>query len=193
MIAVSPTNFIIKSCVISLRWRFAKQSANFFAEGAKSGGKFFWSNIKLASDIERLKRKNLPWPAATRTAACRSAESLNDFFILSVNEIVANLPKPSTSVSVKPSSTSSSCNSLIFHPFTPNDVKKAITELSIVKACGIYNVSVEILRKSSAAIADILVVLFNRSIDADIFPDCFKQALEVPIHKKGDTGKISNY
>ena len=69
-----------------------------FAEGAKSGGKFFWSNVKLASEIGRLK-KNLPWRAATKTAACRSAESLNDFLIYSVNEIAANLPKPSTSVS----------------------------------------------------------------------------------------------
>ena len=75
----------------------------------------------------------------------------------------------------------------------PNDVKKAIKKLSIGKACGIDNVSVAMLRKLSAAIADILAVLFNRSIDAGIFPDCFKQALVVPIHKKGDIGEISNY
>ena len=70
-----------------------KAKRQFFADGAKSGGKFFWSNIKLISGIRRQKRKHLPWPAATQETARCFADTLNNFFVNSVNEIVTNLPK----------------------------------------------------------------------------------------------------
>ena len=41
--------------------RLAKRQ--FFGEGAKFGGKSFWTSIKSATGLGRQKRKYLPWPA----------------------------------------------------------------------------------------------------------------------------------
>jgi hypothetical protein len=170
--------------------RIAKRQ--YFADGAKSGGKFFWSNIKMASGIGRQKRKHLPWPAATREAAFNSANMINDFFISSVSHIVESMPAALSSFSVS-SPDSSSNSSFSINPITLSDVLRAIRELPADKANGADNISITMLKKSCDAIAPIVTDLFNRSVRCGIFPDCLKQALVVPIHKKGDTCEVSNY
>ena len=86
--------------------RLAKRQ--FFAEGVKSGGKSFWTNIKSATGIGQQKRKYLPWPAAAKAAAYCSADMINNFFINSVNEITANYPTEYSSDSPSSSAVSSS-------------------------------------------------------------------------------------
>ena len=81
----------------------------------------------------------------------------------------------------------------MFSSVTSNDLIKAIKDLTICKTKGVDNVSVQLLRKSSAVVASILAIFCNQSFDAGTFPDCFKQALVIPIHKKGYAGCISNY
>ena len=86
--------------------RLAKRQ--FFAQGAKSGGKSFWTNIKSVTGIGRQKRKYLPWPAATKAVAYCSANMINNFFINSANEITANYPTEYCSDSQTSSAISSS-------------------------------------------------------------------------------------
>ena len=42
----------------------------------------------------------------------------------------------------------------------------------------------KVRRTSSEIIALPFAVLFNRSLDVDILPDCLRLALVIPIHKK---------
>ena len=73
------------------------------------------------------------------------------------------------------------------------DISTPINALSTGKASGVDNVSVTMLKKSSAVVVPILASLFNLSIATRTFPACLKQAMVVPVHKKGDTCEISNY
>ena len=80
-----------------------------------------------------------------------------------------------------------------FKSVSSRDVSTAINALSTGKASSVDNVSVTMLKKSSAVVAPILANLFNLSIATGTFPACLEQVLVVPVHKKGDTCKISNY
>ena len=63
----------------------------FFVEGAKNGGKFFWSNIKSSCDLGRRKQQLLPWPAANHEQALKSTDKINGFFVDSVQSIIQQI------------------------------------------------------------------------------------------------------
>ena len=128
---------------------------------------------------------------------------INNFFINLVNEITANYLTEFSSDSLTSSAVSSSslpaapdnfsmsfinCSAtdiFTFKSVSSRDVSIAINALSTGKVSGVDNVSVTMFKKSSAVVVPILASLFNPSIATGTFPDCHKQALVVPVHKKG--------
>ena len=136
---------------------------------------------------------------------------INYFLINSVNEITANYPTEYSLDSLASSAVNSSslpaapdnfsmsfinCSAtdiFTFKSVSSCDVSIAINALSTGKASAVDNISVTMLKTSSVVVAPILASLFNLSIATGTFPDCLKQALVVPVHKKGDTCEISNY
>ena len=136
---------------------------------------------------------------------------INYFLINSVNELTANCPTEYSLDSLAASAVHSSrlpaapdnfsmsfincsANDIFkFKSILSRDVSTAINALSTGKASAVNNISVTMLKKSSVVVAPILASLFNLSIATGTFPDCLKQALVVPVHKKGDTCEISNY
>ena len=136
---------------------------------------------------------------------------INNFFINLVDKITANHSTEYSSDS--PTSSADSSSSLFAAPgnfsmslincsatdiFTlksvsSRDVSTAINALSTGKASGDDNVSVTMLKKSSAVVAPILASLFNLLIATGTFPAFLKQALVAPAPKKGDSCEIFNY
>ena len=80
-----------------------------------------------------------------------------------------------------------------FSPVSAADVIKAIHDLPADKAAGIDCISAIMIKKSAAVIALILAELCNRSLSKGVFPECWKTALIIPVHKKGDPFDIANY
>ena len=72
-------------------------------------------------------------------------------------------------------------------------ILKLLNELNIYKACGPDGISARILKETSDVIAPILRVIFQLSLDTGNVPDNWKIANVVPVYKKGDRAKPSNY
>ena len=61
------------------------------------------------------------------------------------------------------------------------------------KSAGVDGISQEILVQGAPSLAATLTHIFNTSIVSGVFPECWKEALVTPIHKKGDAKLVENY
>ena len=74
----------------------------------------------------------------------------------------------------------------------PQDVINVINSLKS-KKCNVHEIPVSVLKSSKNQFAIPLTLLFNNSINNGKFPQLFKHATVVPIHKKGAKDELSNY
>ena len=80
--------------------------------------------------------------------------------------------------------------------FTPvNDelVYKIINSLQISKACGLDGIGAKPLKMSIQSIVPFITKFINQSFSQGIYPDEWKCAKVLPVHKKGDTSDLNNY
>ncbi len=68
-----------------------------------------------------------------------------------------------------------------------------LSTLSISKATGLDKISSRLIRECSDLIAESLCLIFNRSITTGIFPNEWKCAKVIPIHKQGKRNCVDNY
>ena len=77
--------------------------------------------------------------------------------------------------------------------FTPADIESILKPLPLGKATGPDRINNRALRELATELSIPLCSLFNQSIQAGIFPECWKFANVCPIHKNGDCSVPSNY
>ena len=68
-----------------------------------------------------------------------------------------------------------------------------LSNLSKSKAAGLDGISSRLLRECPDLVSESLTLIFNRSINTGIFPDEWKYAKVIPIHKHGKRNCIENY
>ena len=68
-----------------------------------------------------------------------------------------------------------------------------LSNLSKSKATGLDGISARLLRECPDLISESLTLIFNRSINTGIFPDEWKYAEVIPIHKHGKRNCTDNY
>ena len=73
--------------------------------------------------------------------------------------------------------------SIYFIPVKPEEVKKYITSMK-TKACGIDDISPNIVKISAEIICKPLCFLINLSFKSGVFPNKLKIAKIIPIHQK---------
>lgn len=73
------------------------------------------------------------------------------------------------------------------------EVISLVKKIDIYKSSSIENLSSRILKDAFLAIPTQLTYLFNISLTTGQFPELWKSALIIPIHKGGDTNDVSNY
>lgn len=83
-------------------------------------------------------------------------------------------------------------SSMLMPPITHSDIIAAIQSLKNKKG-HIDEIPTEIIKENRELFAIPLTTLFNQSIQAGTFPDRFKQAKIIPIHKTRSKIDISNY
>ena len=72
-------------------------------------------------------------------------------------------------------------------------LKPFLKALDPNKATGPDSIPPRLLKETAQQIAPSLTKLFNRSLSCGIFPDDWKLANIVPVHKKGDKRYVENY
>jgi len=80
-----------------------------------------------------------------------------------------------------------------FKPVTHKRVSEIITSLMPKKSSGRNGLTNQFLKITNHSIAEQLTLLCNYSLQEGIFPDCFKIAKFIALHKKGDQRDINNY
>ena len=70
---------------------------------------------------------------------------------------------------------------------------KLIRSLDPNKAHGCDGISIRMLKLCATSISKPLHILFNNSVISECFPNEWKKANVIPVHKKGDKQIINNY
>ena len=83
--------------------------------------------------------------------------------------------------------------SIFFEPTTPQEVMKLIKHLPNKKSSGYDQIDNILLKEISPVISDIRCDLFNESMALGIFPEHFKLAEVVPLHKGKSREIVNNY
>ena len=78
-------------------------------------------------------------------------------------------------------------------PTDPDEIKKEIMKLNTKKAAGPDDISPKIIRDTVNQIIHPLAMIFNASFNESVYPDHFKIAKVVPLHKKSEKTSLTNY
>ena len=82
---------------------------------------------------------------------------------------------------------------MYFKPIVEMDIIKIINKFNSNKGPGNDNIGNFIIKKVANEIVKPLTMIFNLSISTGIVPEMLKIAKVVPIYKKNDAEKFSNY
>jgi hypothetical protein len=73
------------------------------------------------------------------------------------------------------------------------EVEKLLREIDPTKACTPDSFPSLVLKERASELSPSACKLFNKSISSGTFPQQWKEAVVVPIHKKGDRNFVTNY
>lgn len=118
------------------------------------------------------------------------ANEFNNFFGSIGQELNYNLPK--TGIDPRTYLTGNYPLSMAVLPTTHIEVEKIIKSLPN-KKCPTEDFSVSIIKQNADLFSPAIKALYNHSINSGIFPDFFKKATIVPIHKTGPFTDVNNY
>ena len=73
------------------------------------------------------------------------------------------------------------------------DIRKVIKALKVNKAHGHNGISIRMLKLCESAITELLYLIFKNCLSSNTFPDVWKKANVIPVHKKGGKQVLKNY
>ena len=73
------------------------------------------------------------------------------------------------------------------------DIRKVIKALKVNKAHGHNGISIRMLKLCESDITELLYLIFKNCLSSNTFPDVWKKANVIPIHKKGGKQVLKNY
>lgn len=122
-----------------------------------------------------------------------SADDFNKYFTTVASEIIRDLPVNDNLQRTYLSKISLSATSFFLPPVVGDDVRLAVCGIKRSNCVDIYNISSILLKRLIDILAEPLAHLFNVCILQGCFPEAFKLARVVPVHKKGDINCTDNY
>ena len=88
----------------------------------------------------------------------------------------------------------SRCDDSLRLPFIKSrDVLKCILDLDSSKSCGPDKIPIAVVRHCAPELSSILSKVYNLCLKTSVFPSCWKEAVVVPVPKRGDMTSPSNY
>ena len=76
---------------------------------------------------------------------------------------------------------------------TEQEVRTAIKRIKCGKACGSDKILPEMLKTAGEIVVGFLTKLFNQVFNSGIYPDKWREAIIVPVFKKGNRDSPNNY
>ena len=119
------------------------------------------------------------------------ATLFNRFFVSIAHDLAASLPTPNHSpyLYVQPNDSNPPIE---LNPVSPVELSCIIQSMKVTKT-DVNEISVKLFKKYHIYFIDCLCDLINLCFTSGIFPDCLKNAIIIPIYKKGISSDMSNY
>ena len=77
--------------------------------------------------------------------------------------------------------------------FNEEEVLRAVRDINVHKSWGLKHISNSVLNSILKILIEQLTVILNLSVATGSFPNSWKDALVIPIPKKGDLSMVANY
>ena len=84
-------------------------------------------------------------------------------------------------------------NTFYLTPVTNSEIFNIIIHTNNKNSTEIYNINMSLIKQLNTELSPILCSLFNKSFNEGVFPDCFKIAKVIPLHKKGNKNILDNF
>ena len=140
---------------------------------------------QTCQEIHALKTQNGDISDPTELAEC-----FNDYFINVGPDIAKTIDKNDRNFTDYISKATSKLN---FQDVSESKVQRLLFSLNPRKSTGVDKIPAKIIRIVSPVIANCLTKIFNRAISNESFPFEWKQAIVIPLHKKGSRNLLNNY
>ena len=159
-------------------------------QGLKSNPKSNWKTInKLMNNNKQDSFQDTFTIDGSKTSdLSKITNGFNDYFISYPASIRESISPPS-SPNINPIPRNE--NNMFMHYATNNELIKIIKELK--KEGGLDDISRRFLKLASSQIAPYLRDLFNKCIQAGLYPTEFKIAKVTPVYKKAQRDSVTNY
>lgn len=150
--------------------------------------KYFWTYIKSKRKV----KGDIPSVMNLGDRIARGGDSIAnlfaDNFALSYNSVRSNAPVDTT-----PQSQLSSDISLSQLFIKSDRIKLTLKSLDPSKGAGSDGIHPIFLKNCATSLTKPLSIIYNRSLSDGCFPEVWKDAVIVPIHKAGDKSNVNNY
>ena len=152
--------------------------------------RLYWKTVKMlvkqkSSNCDNIAILQDPITNQYLSSDIEKANILNDYFtsISTIDDQMTSLPQFNLKTQAS------------LHNFyiTNENITDVLSNLSINKATGPDSISHRMLKETSQTVCNPLRIIFNRSIQEQKYPDTWKLANVMPLFKKGEKHKVSNY
>ena len=172
----------------NVKGHLIRAKRRYLCEGLLTDRRGFWSRIKR---FALQPAGAIPSASASDDVAAR-ADDFNKYFA-SVGERVAADVAQAGCAGAGPRPPRVCAATLELRPVTLPELSKAIGSMSSSRAAGVDEVPLHAIVNCFPVIGPHLLHLINRSIVTAVFPEAWKLARVIPIHKSGDQSDPSNF
>ena len=145
-----------------------------------------WDNIKKATNTNTSKEQE----NITLTHDGETETTFNDFFTGIAEKTRESLP-PCSDDPLK--YTRKNNNILTVRPPSATELLTIFKSLRPKTSCGHDNISSKIIKLLKFELLTPMKIITEKMIQTSTFPQCWKKAKVVPLHKKGDKKDVNNY
>ena len=119
---------------------------------------------------------------------------MNNFFVNKVRNLRSNLPEsPGDPLELASSLLSRKSSSFTLRAVHPDEISKIISNMKSSKSCGNDNIDTYVIKLAKEDLTPVITHLVNLSISNQVFPNLWKCAKVIPLHKKDEVIYPKNY
>jgi len=181
----SAQNYVnmVRACRI-LRREVRSQRKILLISRTKKGPKEFWAEVNKLRGKHTDQIDTMVIESEEVTDKQKIADSFINFFTSKVNGLIGDY---------KPQRDESLMGEMDCISFTREELSKAFDRLSGKKSSGMDNISGFFIKIFKDILLDPILLLFNKIMTDGNFPETWKIARIIPVHKKGRVDRIENY
>ena len=161
----------------------------------KSDYKKFWKTIRsvIPNDKANAKQNISLSHEGKKVPVAQVANFINDFFINVGKDSGDPVLGDNGSSQGKGTTNEPEAVKWSFSKLKTTEVYNVVKSINVSKSSGLKNISSFVVKEVFTILIEQVTHLFNMTISSSIFPECWKDALVIPIPKTGNLTKVQNY